>query len=74
VSAGPRDVPGPRDAGEPRAAAAAAEPLLSVSRLDGWYGRAQILREVSLSVGAGEVVENTEKRGECFPAAGGRGE
>jgi branched-chain amino acid transport system ATP-binding protein len=56
VSAGPRDVPGPRDAGEPRAAAAAAEPLLSVSRLDGWYGRAQILREVSLSVGAGEVV------------------
>ena len=55
MSAEPRDVPGLRDAGEPRAAAAA-EPLLSVSRLDGWYGRAQILREVSLSVGAGEVV------------------
>lgn len=31
-------------------------PLLSVSRLCGWYGRAQVLHELSLQVGEGEVV------------------
>ncbi|MCD2512512.1 ABC transporter ATP-binding protein [Comamonas endophytica] len=31
-------------------------PLLEVSGLDGWYGAAQVLQDVALSVGPGEVV------------------
>ena len=38
------------------AAAGAAAPLLSVERLCAWYGRAQILFDVDLSVRPGEVV------------------
>ena len=32
------------------------EPLLEVQGLNGWYGAAQILRDIALSVGPGEVV------------------
>ena len=32
------------------------EPLLEVRGLNGWYGAAQILRDIALNVGPGEVV------------------
>jgi len=38
------------------AGAAAGAPLLSVRRLNAWYGRAQVLFDVDLEVGDGEVV------------------